>query len=210
MKSSGLTTMPSPPRPVSSVPPGDRLPPRSPGRSRPRPCTRSPAAAPDRRRQTVGQRLHVPEVVLVRVDVPFGRQQVERGQLQVVERRPPASNTAGRRRRTARRRSCRRGIRPRLLELGPRRRRSAGSPPGPARRPLAAAPPGRPRRRRRTASCSSSCALADHGISSQSRQTQSCLELVPEVGGGQRRRAPGRGTAPPAPASLKNRRPVRV
>ena len=34
----------------------------------------------------LGQNLHVPEVILVRVDVPLGGEQVERGQLEVGER----------------------------------------------------------------------------------------------------------------------------
>ena len=209
MKSSGLTTIPSPPRPVSS----------STSRS-PSCCARRVGHVHDlvRRRQQqfrvgpadVGQRLHVPEVVLVDVDAALGGQQVERGQLQVGERARPASSTAGRRRRTGR-------CPARVCRQPPRRRRacplvavkSRGGllqrGDGPWQRGLRRRP-----RRRRTGSCSSSWALADHGISSQSRQTHVVSSSSQKSGGGQCRPHAGRGTASPAPASLKNRRPVRV
>ncbi len=61
-KSSGLTTMPSPP--ARSAPPTSAMPrPRSSGRSRPRRGTASPAAAPASARAEPRQRLHVPDVV---------------------------------------------------------------------------------------------------------------------------------------------------
>ena len=92
----GLTTMPSPPRPVSSS------------------HHRAPfASLSGSARSTIlkgvvqqagrivaadgGQRLHVPEVILVGVDLSFGCQQVERGELEVVERLAPASSIADRR-----------------------------------------------------------------------------------------------------------------
>ena len=148
-KSSGLTTMPSPPRAGQLLPPARSPPPRSPGRSRRRPGTASRAAAPGRPRQTVGQRLHVPDVVPVRVDAalasPAGGTAPAAGRSSDVDRPAvaPVGVDVARRRVRARsrvaRQQVRRRRRPRAgrrVERGDRRRQ---------RRPA------RPRRRRRTA-----------------------------------------------------------
>ena len=195
MKSSGLTTMPSPPRPVSSS--HQSIPAASLAGSV-RSTTRNGVGSRSSgsSRQT-GQRLHVPDVVLVGVDAPFGGQEMKRGQLQIVQRvdRPailpvgvdePADVLLVA--------TVRGGD---LFDFVPVVPDQTCRPPAPAPRPLAAARPGRRRRRRRTAR-SSSCALADHGISSQSRQAQSS----PSSTRSPRRSSPpeaGRGTAAPDP-----------
>ena len=159
-----------------------------------------------------GQRLHVPDVVLVRVDAALRSPAGGTGPASGRRASSPASSTAGRRRRTAP------TLCSRLAALASTSLPAhASSPLEPRRRPAASAAtaawqrrPRRPPRPRRTAICSSSCALADHGISSQSRHTHVVSNSSQKSGRRQRRPHAGRGTAPPAPASLKNRRPVRV
>ena len=82
MKSSGLTTIPSPPRPVSSS--HQAIPAASLAGSVTSTTWYGVASSSSRIGPAdLGQRLHVPDVVLVRVDRALGGQQVERGQLQV-------------------------------------------------------------------------------------------------------------------------------
>ena len=115
----------------------------------------------------VRRALHVPEVVLVDVHRAFAREQVERRQLQVVDRPRPASSSGGTPRcsaRRSRRARKRRDERPAASNPRPAASSASTVSPSPAR---AAAPTGAYCSRRR------SCALADHGISSQSSSSQS-------------------------------------
>ena len=199
MNDSGLTTIPSPPVPVSSshqaTPAAwlgrvghvhDQV------RRRPQDFGVGPA--------DLGQRLHVPGVVLVECGRAPRWRAGGTGPASGRQRVHLPAIVGGRRRRTSLDvLACRRleGVhdghdlilllalqtaRPPLLQG---RRHARGSAADPAD-PTAAYWVRR-----------SSWALADHGISSQSRHAHDRLQPRPEVGGTSGRRAPGRGTAAP-------------
>ena len=114
--------MPSPPVSVSSLPPARCL-----ARSarvvveRRRTLGRSSATVdPSVRRASRAQRLHVPDVVAVGVDPALARQQMKRRDLEVVDRRAPASSSGGRRRRYARYALAARAIAGRQHRVRPR------------------------------------------------------------------------------------------
>ena len=131
----------------------------------------------------------------------LGREQVERRQLQVGERLDrPAVVAVGV---DVPRRPCSRAVANRsssVADVDAARRGLLERGDGSRRAPRVAAAP--------TAAYwlrSSSCAFADHGISSQSRQTQSVVELVPEPGRVAARRAPGRATRASSVAVVEER-----
>ena len=199
-KSRGLTTMPSPPAPVSSLPPrggrGDAA--ASSARST-APCAGRGEQRRVRRARAGRERSRCQAWSRSSVHRALGGEHLERRELQVVERRRPASSTAGTRRRT---RSTPRApvaaSAEQLVDVGTPRAaaaRARRAPRGSAAR--AAAP---------TAAYwlrSSSCAFADHGSSSQSRQQPVGPELVPEPGRGHRRAR--RGEQPPRARVVEER-----
>ena len=171
--------MPSPPAPGQLLPPGRRPRPRCLGSVTSTTRYGVARSSPDRPRRRPGQRLHVPDVVAV--DVDAGPRSPAGGTARASGRRAtrPASSSADRRRRSAARRRLARSryAVEQLADVGDPRA-AAVSERVDRRRP---APPRAAAPTAAYCARSSSCALADQGISSQSRHDPVGLELLPEA-----------------------------
>ena len=211
MKSSGLTTMPSPPRP------GQFRPPSTPSRLAGRvghihaPCNGVASSSSGSARQTCASVSMCQTWFLSVWTRPSGRQQVKRRQLQVGRATPPASNTAGRRRRTCRYAPLGPGMpfdltAPLLTLLAVQS--CCGSLPAAATARGSAARPAAP-----TAAYCDLQKFLGLGRPRHQFAVEADPRRVQRRPRSRRRSAPlapGRGTAAPRSGSLKNRRPVRV